>query len=80
MEEMRALFKPDSQTSWKLFQLRVHLPRGDLMEQCVRGEVLRVEIPKVLTDALSKTIKLGLPRGIVLRNENYYGKTRPRKR
>ena len=40
------------------------------------GEILRVEIPEVLIDTISKTVKLDLPRSIVLRNQNFYGKLR----
>ena len=54
------------------------------MRQILEDSVVRLFSQQldrdVLTDALGKTIKLGLPRGIVLRNENYYGKTRHRKR
>ena len=73
---------PGVRTDIKVFRVDVPVGNGLLIKLYISmlGEVLRVEIPKVLTDALSKTIKLGLPRGIVLRNENYYGKTRPRKR
>jgi hypothetical protein len=38
------------------------------------GEILRVEIPEVLIDTISKTAKLNLPKSIVLRNQNFYGK------
>jgi len=40
------------------------------------GEILRVEIPEVLIDTISKTAKLNLPKSIVLRNQNFYGKLR----
>jgi len=40
------------------------------------GEILRVEIPEVLIDTISKTAKLELPKSIVLRNQNFYGKLR----
>jgi hypothetical protein len=40
------------------------------------GEVLRLEVPEVLIDTISKTAKLNLPKSIVLRNQNFYGKLR----
>lgn len=40
------------------------------------GEILRVEIPEILIDTISKTAKLELPKSIVLRNQNFYGKLR----
>ena len=40
------------------------------------GEILRVEIPEVLIDTISKTAKLNLPKSIVFRNRNFYGKLR----
>jgi len=40
------------------------------------GEILRVEVPEVLIDTISKTAKLELPKSIVLRNQNFYGKLR----
>jgi hypothetical protein len=40
------------------------------------GEILRVEIPEVLIDTISKTAKLELPKSIALRNQNFYGKLR----
>lgn len=40
------------------------------------GEILRVEIPDVLIDTISKTSKLDLPKSIVLRNQNFYGRLR----
>ena len=40
------------------------------------GEILRVEIPEILIDTISKTSKLELPKSIVLRNQNFYGKLR----
>ena len=40
------------------------------------GEILRVEVPEVLIDTISKTAKLELPKSIALRNQNFYGKLR----
>ncbi len=40
------------------------------------GEVLRLEVPEVLIDTISKTAKLNLPKSIVLRNQHFYGKLR----
>jgi len=40
------------------------------------GEILRVEIPEILIGTISKAAKLDLPKSIVLRNQNFYGKLR----
>ena len=43
------------------------------------GEVLRVEIPELLTDMVGQSLKLELPKGIVLRNTHFYGQAKRRR-
>ena len=62
----------------KVYRLDVPMGNGVFIKVYVSmmGEVMRVEIPEILMDAVAKTTKLDLPKSIVLRNENYYGRSR----
>ena len=72
---------PDVRTEIKVY--RVDVPIGNSMfikiYISMLGEVLRVEIPEFLMDAVRKTAKLDLPKSIILRNDNYYGRAKRRR-
>ena len=69
---------PGVRSEIKVYRLDVPMGNGVFIKVYVSmmGEVMRVEIPEILMDAVAKTTKLDLPKSIVLRNENYYGRSR----
>lgn len=69
---------PGVRSRIKVYRIDVPIVEGMLVKIYVNtlGEILRVEIPEVLIDTISKTSKLDLPKSIVLRNQNFYGKLR----
>ena len=69
---------PGVRSRVKVYRLDIPVVENMLIKVYVNtiGEILRVEIPEVLIDTISKTAKLNLPKSIVLRNQNFYGKLR----
>ena len=69
---------PGVRSRIKVYRIDVPIVEGMLVKIYVNtlGEIIRVEIPEVLIDTISKTSKLDLPKSIVLRNQNFYGKLR----
>jgi hypothetical protein len=65
----------------KVYRVDVPLVEGMLIKIYISpfGEILRVEFPEVLIDALRKSARLDLPKSLVLRNENYYGQSKRRR-
>lgn len=69
---------PGVRSRIKVYRIDVPIVEDMLVKIYVNtlGEILRVEIPDVLIDTISKTSKLDLPKSIVLRNQNFYGRLR----
>ena len=69
---------PGVRSRIKVYRIDVPIVEDMLVKIYVNtlGEILRVEIPNVLIDTISKTSKLDLPKSIVLRNQNFYGRLR----
>ena len=69
---------PGVRSRIKVYRIDVPIVEDMLVKIYVNtlGEILRVEIPDVLSDTISKTSKLDLPKSIVLRNQNFYGRLR----
>ena len=69
---------PGVRSRIKVYRIDVPVVEDMLIQVYINtlGEILRVEIPEVLIDTISKTAKLNLPKSIVFRNQNFYGKLR----
>ena len=69
---------PGVRSRIKVYRIDIPVVEDMLIQVYINtlGEVLRLEIPEVLIDTISKTAKLNLPKSIVLRNQNFYGKLR----
>jgi len=69
---------PGVRSRIKVYRIDVPVVEDMLIQVYINtlGEILRVEIPEVLIDTISKTAKLNLPKSIVFRNRNFYGKLR----
>jgi hypothetical protein len=69
---------PGVRSRIKVYRIDIPVVEDMLIQVYINtlGEILRVEIPEVLIDTISKTAKLELPKSIVLRNQNFYGKLR----
>lgn len=69
---------PGVRSRIKVYRIDIPMAEDMLVQVYINtlGEILRVEVPDVLIDTISKTAKLNLPKSIVLRNQNFYGKLR----
>ena len=69
---------PGVRSRIKVYRIDIPVVEDMLIQVYINtlGEILRVEIPEVLIDTISKTAKLNLPKSIVFRNQNFYGKLR----
>ena len=69
---------PGVRSRIKVYRIDIPVVEDMLIQVYINtlGEVLRLEIPEVLIDTISKTAKLNLPKSIVLRNQHFYGKLR----
>jgi|TARA_B100001971_G_scaffold182132_1_gene179274 hypothetical protein len=69
---------PGVRTRIKVYRVDVPIVEDMLLKIYINplGEILRAEVPEILIDALRKSVKLNLPRSIVLRNDHYYGRLR----